>query len=54
MDFVCHFVGVGAVPNPIKHTLVAEAVPGHIRPTCFKEKSTKNTLLKSMGGFVPS
>ena len=30
MGFVCHFFGVGAVQNPIKHTHVAEAVPGHI------------------------
>ena len=30
IGFVCHCFGVGAVQNPMKHTHVAEAVPGHI------------------------
>ena len=30
LGFVCHFFDVGAIQNPIKQTLVAEAVPGHI------------------------
>ena len=47
MGFVCHFFGIGAVQNPIKHTFVAETVPEHIFNMLF-HKSHQKTLQKGL------
>ena len=51
MGFVCHFFGVGAVQNPIKHTPVAEAVPEHIF-NMFFQKSHQKTRSKKVSVFT--